>query len=395
MALHRREFLKYGSIGGGIIMIATAGGIALRGYRRGSFSNLEGGDAFDPWKSWINHSVTGVEAIMTAGLLAASPHNTQPWAFQIMDNILDVYADTHRQLAVIDPFFREMHLGLGCAVENIMIAARGLGRAGDLELSPSLIDPRHIARFRLSESPEIQDRLFLSLGNRHTNRGAYLRHQQLPVEALSRFNNAIVNTPVILTLLMADSAEGQLFSQATIEATEAFVANPLMAAESHHWFRQTMYQIQQHRDGLTLAATDLPDWMVRIAMALPRLPEAQFSKQWIKKTRTLHCGTAPMFGLLSIPDRDNVPQMLEAGRVWQRMHLEATDLGLGMHPLNQLPEMIDQERIRGLPGLFSKLASSLLPKEAGTLVFAFRCGIPKYAARMSPRRTLQDVARYL
>ena len=54
-------------------------------------------------------------------ILAANPHNTQPWLFKIADTRIDVYADRARNLGSFDPFLREMHIGLACAVENMVL----------------------------------------------------------------------------------------------------------------------------------------------------------------------------------------------------------------------------------------------------------------------------------
>ena len=69
--------------------------------------------------------------------LAASPHNTQPWLFDVTDDAIDVYADRARHLGSFDPFRREMHLGLGCAIENLVRATRVFGFAAEEAVQPA------------------------------------------------------------------------------------------------------------------------------------------------------------------------------------------------------------------------------------------------------------------
>ena len=61
-------------------------------------------------------------------MLAASPHNTQPWIFEVGDDTIDVFLDDSRTTGAVDPLGREQHIGLGCALENLVLGclARGL-----------------------------------------------------------------------------------------------------------------------------------------------------------------------------------------------------------------------------------------------------------------------------
>ena len=64
---------------------------------------------------------------MSAAILAANPHNSQPWRFRVSDTQIDLFADRGRNLGTIDPFLREMHIGLGAALENLLLAAAVYG----------------------------------------------------------------------------------------------------------------------------------------------------------------------------------------------------------------------------------------------------------------------------
>jgi hypothetical protein len=97
-----------------------------------------------PWDEWRGSDTDGNRRPLRAAILAASPHDTQPWLFAVSDSEVAVYADRARHLGTFDPFRREMHLGLGCAIENFVCAARALGMTthvqpatGRLELSPA------------------------------------------------------------------------------------------------------------------------------------------------------------------------------------------------------------------------------------------------------------------
>ena len=58
---------------------------------------------------------------------APSGHNTQPWLFKIGASEIDIYPDFSKELPIVDPSHRELFVSLGCATENLCIAAHEKG----------------------------------------------------------------------------------------------------------------------------------------------------------------------------------------------------------------------------------------------------------------------------
>jgi hypothetical protein len=84
----RRAFLN----GAGVVAVLVVGGGVWRAYDRGVFS-VGQGPAFEPWKDW-QEVKDGPLALVRAAILAASPHNTQPWLFKVTDSSIDLYLDS-------------------------------------------------------------------------------------------------------------------------------------------------------------------------------------------------------------------------------------------------------------------------------------------------------------
>ena len=124
--MSRRKFL---GLAGGSIVVLAVGGAAYRAVDQGIFSAGQG-SAYAPWIDWQD-AETAPERIVAAGILASNPHNSQPWLFRITDSAIDLFADPSRQIGVIDPFRREMYIGLGCALENMVLAAAAEGFAAE------------------------------------------------------------------------------------------------------------------------------------------------------------------------------------------------------------------------------------------------------------------------
>src|SRR3989442_980992 len=99
--------------GAGVLLAA----IGYRAWDRGVFMTGKG-PAYAPWDEWLGTPGEGPSRPLHAGILAANPHDTQPWRFALSQSGITVIADRARNLGSFDPFRREMHLGLGAAIEN-------------------------------------------------------------------------------------------------------------------------------------------------------------------------------------------------------------------------------------------------------------------------------------
>ena len=62
---------------------------------------------------------------------APSVHNTQPWAWRLRPDGVDLYADHQRRLSVADPVGRELTISCGAALHHFQVAARAMGWAAD------------------------------------------------------------------------------------------------------------------------------------------------------------------------------------------------------------------------------------------------------------------------
>ena len=120
--MKRRSFLK----GAGVVTVVVVGAGVWRAHDQGVFSVGEG-PAYEPWKNWRNTN-EGPLTLVRAAILAASPHNTQPWLFKVSNSSIELHIDTQRNVGALDPYLREEHIGIGCALENLTLAAAANGR---------------------------------------------------------------------------------------------------------------------------------------------------------------------------------------------------------------------------------------------------------------------------
>ena len=378
-----------------------AGGVGLAlaavGYRAWDRGVLAGatGAAYLAWDEWRGSETDGIQRPLRAGILAASPHNTQPWLFSVSAGTMAVYADRARHLGTFDPFRREMHLGLGCAIENFVCAARAFGIAtgvqaarGRLELSPAP-QPVLAASITLGTSQPAPDVLFDTIPKRHTNRGPYREESPAP-ERLRGFVQ-LVSGPDVRVVFVSDAGARRELGAVIVKATERIIADPEMSTDSLRWIRTGRREVLEHRDGVTIDTSGTSRLMTIAAKLAPDVGAATTDRFWLDMTRDVHVATSPVFGMMFVRDRLDMMQAIAAGRAWQRLHLALTAQGLAAQPLNQPVEMIDRHQMLGRADEFGPTLTTLASPAGWQPTFVFRLGYATREAPRSPRRPLREI----
>lgn len=395
--MNRRAFLR----GTGTLTLLAVGGGVFYARERGAFRVGEG-PAYAPWHDWDTDAVAGPLAVVRAGILAASPHNTQPWLFEVGAAHIKLYADPGRALGALDPYAREQYLGLGCALENMVLAGRAHGYTcqitpvlGVLTSTPTgAAGPVLVATLHLELGPAAAppSALYAAIPHRHTHRGPYDPARPVHDATLQQLRALAAQDlgPAHLHLLTA-APDQAAFAIHTLAATRAIVADAAMSAAGHRWFRLTTQASEQYCDGVTLEGVGLSPLTLCLAKLLPGVSAAESDAIWLRNTAEQQLPTAAVFGLLTVPDRHDRAQALAAGRLWQRLHLQATALGLAAQPLNQLVETADREAQLGRPPQAANQLAQLLPPGAGQATFSFRLGYAARPAAAVPRRPLAQV----
>jgi hypothetical protein len=107
-------------------------------------------------------------------ILAPSGHNTQPWAFEVHEESLNLYADRTRALPVIDPEDRELIISCGAALTNLLVAMKYFGFEPNVDYLPKENDNDLLATVTIKardyQPTDLDTTLFKAIRNRRTNR---------------------------------------------------------------------------------------------------------------------------------------------------------------------------------------------------------------------------------
>jgi hypothetical protein len=393
--MHRRSFLK----GAGVVTVLVAGGAVWRAYDQGVFS-VGDGSAYEPWKDWRDDSADGALALVRAAILAASPHNTQPWLFKVTPSWVELYIDTQRNVGALDPYLREQHIGMGCALENLMLAAAANGYAarvtllpGKLEPIPAQPKPKLVARVDLAPGKREASELYAAIPRRHTNRSAYIPQTPIPPQLGDSLSSLAADEADVKIFLFTTDENRKKIVAISAAANAELYSDPEIERDNERWIRTRWSSVQAFRDGLTIDAFGLSSIATAVVKVMPLWMLRWAVARGAKKGYSDLMLSAPLIGIIAVHDRYDQEHCLRAGRLWQRAHLLATARGLAGRPCNEAVEMMDHERALGKPARRAALLGEVLGTAAWQPTFIFYMGYPTWPARASPRRSIQNVVQ--
>ena len=310
-------------------------------------------------------SAATLTSLIGCAILAPPTHNAQPWKFSITGNEIQLFADRRRWLKVADPDQREMFVSVGCALENMLVAAEHFGYRFEVAYFPSSGDQDLVASIQFSPFGQPSDfrdaALFEAISGRHTNRKVF-DSRPIPQADLMRLETCCAERYIYLHMT-DDSATKDKLDELMFYADAVEFANPAFRAELADWMRPALLS----RSWLLakvgqFAAAYLSDGEVEAA----------------KDSRALR--SAPVFALVSSREDDRESQVL-AGQAFERIWLTATALGISVQPMNQ---------ILHIPGLGADV-TRLIPAPHVCPQIMFRLGYAELEKRHTPRRPLKEV----
>lgn len=389
----RRSVLK----GACAISAAVVGAGVWRASETGVFG-VGKGPAFAPWHDWQN-SNGGPIALIRAAILGASAHNIQPWLFKVSDVAIEFYADTDRNSGALDPYLREQHLGLGCALENLMLAAQANGYSASATVSSGKLTgaafaPKRqlVARIELSPGNALRGELYDAIPRRHTNRGPY-QPNAMPAEFINEIELLIREEPDINIFLFDAPTDRRHIAEMISKAGDVVYADPLVDQGSSKWVRQTWDDIQIKRDGLTKDESGKSPLVAAaekfLAPTLTRFAHRHALLRGVPYIDVLNA--TPLFGIIAVRDRYDMQQNLRAGRLWQRAHLLATARGIAARPVSEALELVEQERLHAREPQGAAALSTLIGDGGWQPTLMFRLGYPRHEYAPSPRRSVEAV----
>lgn len=314
-----------------------------------------------------------LEFLLGYAILAPSGHNSQPWRFRINAMDVELFADRHRALPVVDPQQRELTISCGAALFNLRVAAEYFGHLCHVELLPEPQEADLLARFHLGLAGETRSEdilMFHAITQRRTNRQPF-RDEPVPEALLESLAEAAREEGAWLHILR-DAASRQAVADLVAEADRVQWADRRFREELARWVRT---RPEEARDGLLVQEMGVKDWLAFLGPALIRTFDRGGGQAAKDEEIALH---SPVLAVLGT-DKDDVVSWLAAGQALQNVLLRARVEEIWASYLNQ---PIEVESLR--PQLAAAVGTDGCPQ------ILMRMG---YGADVAPapRRTIQEV----
>jgi len=304
--------------------------------------------------------------LLRYAILAPSTKNSQPWAFSVRGNRIHLLADTSRGQVVADPDRRELHISLGCALENLLVAAEHFGFDHGVSYFPEPASPDLVATiYFASAGRPSQARAGATLEAilRRHNDNSIFRSSAVPEHLHARLAGCCAEDD--LQLHLTDDRHFRRWIEAlTVEADRIEFADPAFRTELAHWIGKGVF-----------GHPPLIARLGRLVVSRANLGEA-VARQDLEIVES-----AALLGLICATGDSHVAHV-RTGQLFERLWLTATNLGLSVHPMSQTmrrPELRAAVR-------------ELLPSQGWTPQHLFRVGFSSTPdEHHTPRRPVEDV----
>ena len=323
--------------------------------------------------------------LLRYAILAPSSHNSQPWKFSIRGNEIRLYTDQTRWLEVADADQRELNMSVGCALENLLIAAEHFGYAHEEEYCPKG-EENLVAVVKLSSQGKIAKPrdpiLFDQISRRYTNRNIY-ETRKISKAEMAHLHACIYEEG----FWMFSTNEGPyiLFTEEEL--------------------RRRVDELITRADAIQLTdrayTKELGSWFGKGAFGTPwlmakvgqlALTYLNISKGQTKKGSEMILSAPALVALASAVD-DRKSQVM-AGQIYSRIALTASHFGIAIHPMSQILEVPEiKAELRELLEVPEAKAevTKLSPEEPVFPQHTFRLGYAEPEKEHTPRRPLEEV----
>ncbi len=269
----------------------------------------------------------GLRDLVRFATLAANSHNTQPWKFALADSSINIIPDAERRTPVVDPDDHHLYASLGCAAENLALAASAKGRSASVVFDPSQI------RIDLAKASPAENELFGAITKRQCTRSVY-SGADVPAGSLKLLEDAARQEGVDF-IVITDRVKREQVLEAIIAANSAQLSDSAFVAELKGWIRFNPAAALITGDGLFSACSgnpNLPTWFASVIFPLV-LTAASENQKCVEQVRS-SAGIA-IFASRS----DDKEHWFNAGRAYERFALQATAMGIRNAFLNQPVEV--------------------------------------------------------
>lgn len=278
-----------------------------------------------------------VRKILEAAVQAPSGENCQPWRFRINPNEIQLFNEPLSDQSLYNWGQRGSAVAHGAALENITIAAAAIGYQANLELFPDPTNQNFIAKIKLIKQAPTDESLYPYIVQRTTNRKAY-RLTPLTNSEMATLQSSAASINSGQIFFTQDLDQIKILAAASSGNERVMFNNQFL----HNFFfthiNWTKLEDETKKSGFYIKTLELPP-PAKILFPIFRrwsvmswLNRRLGFYQKIAKQNAKTYASAPAFGIITTLN-NSAKSCVLAGRVFERLWLTVTKLGLSLQPL--------------------------------------------------------------
>lgn len=255
-------------------------------------------------------------------VLAPSSHNSQPWKFEVGENQIIIRPDMRRALPKSDANHRQLFISLGCAIENLILAADYYGFNTQVNYQD---DGAMILLQRTRQEPsQDKNHLVFAIPRRHTNRNPY--DNRIPDEQFTAWIKTLVTDEIHIDCIMDKEQKNKI--------ADIVVAAGIAAMDDRGFREELSCYV---KSDITKADIGMPGF--GFGMPLPVSLIASFilkrfnmNKLSRKQDEKLLKEYTPLMVVISTKE-DSMKDWIQAGQMYERIVLTAEKNNIKTAPM--------------------------------------------------------------
>ena len=256
---------------------------------------------------------------------APSGHNTQPWRFKTGNDIISILPDFTRALPVVDPDNHALYISLGCALENLIIAANEFDFKTETEFTGDERQPQIVVKLSAAPGAD-KSGLFYYIVKRQVTRGKF-KPEKVPYDLL---NELFEETEGVHVRLFLSDEETDSLTPYIIEGNSLQLGNREFVNELVSWLRFSEKEVMTKGDGIWSGSMGLPNTGRFIGnFVMKNLVSVGSEEKRLRKLIRASAG----FALFMVEKNDPI-HWIKLGQSFQRFGLIATKNNISHAHLN-------------------------------------------------------------
>jgi hypothetical protein len=278
----------------------------------------------------MKHEETLLKIIKYAAK-APSGHNTQPWKFKIRNDEIYILPDFTRALPVVDADNHALYISLGCALENLVIAANEFNFNTEVEFAGDKSNPHIVVRLSVAQDVE-KTGLCGYIVKRQVTRSKF-EPEKVPGSLLG---DLFSETGGVRVRLFLTGEEIDSLAPYIIEGNSSQFGNKEFVRELVNWIRFSEKEVMTKGDGIWTASMGLPN-MGRFTgnLVMKNFVSAGSEEKRLRKLIRASAGFA-----LFMVEKNDPYHWIRLGQSFQRFGLTATKYQVSHSHLNMPCEVV-------------------------------------------------------